>query len=120
VGVGDSLPTPILRRWLHSREEDTPGVRVYRPAGHAFPPSRGRPGLEFRPGGEFLRIGIGAADGTRAVRGRWEAAPGGRVRIVHDDGREEVLRIVSVDEEVLRIGGPGGELSGSADRAATD
>ena len=40
----------IVGTWFHSYEEDTEDAKVYRPKGFAFPPSRGRPGIEFRSG----------------------------------------------------------------------
>lgn len=41
------LDACLQRRWLHSHEEDTADVRVYRPAEYPFPPARGRDGFEF-------------------------------------------------------------------------
>lgn len=100
------LPEAAFKYWVHSREEDSAGVRVYRPKGYRFPPSRGRTGFQIRPDGEFVRIDIGPADGQRGVRGQWRAEPGQRVRIQYDDGREETITILSVEEEVLRVAVP--------------
>ena len=41
-----------LKHWVHSYEEDAQNVKVYRPAGYDFLPSRGGVGLEFREVGE--------------------------------------------------------------------
>jgi len=76
----------IFRRWLHSREEDSPSERVYRTANFPFRPSRGRAGLEIHPDGTFVAIGIGLADGQRARRGRWREEDGA-IRVRYDDGR---------------------------------
>jgi hypothetical protein len=35
-------PAALFRRWVHVREEDHAGVRVYRPADRPLPPARGR------------------------------------------------------------------------------
>jgi hypothetical protein len=59
-------------RWMHSREEDEGDVQVYRPADWAFPPARGRRGIEFGPGGELLLIGPGPTDRPQARAGRLE------------------------------------------------
>jgi hypothetical protein len=97
------LPESVFKRWMHSREEDAPGVTVYRPQGYRFPPSRGRSGFEILPDGGFLRIDIGPADGQRGVQGRWRVEPDQRVHVEYADGREETLSIISVDDEVLKI-----------------
>jgi hypothetical protein len=57
--------------WVHSHEEDTPTEMVFRPAGFAFPPSRGRHGFELKPDGSYLETGIGPADKPRHAQGRW-------------------------------------------------
>jgi hypothetical protein len=96
------LPATIFRRWLHSREEDSPSERVYRTAEFQFRPSRGRTGFEIHPDGTFVAVGIGPADGQRARRGHWRAEHGA-IRVRYDDGGDQVLRVVAVDDEVLRI-----------------
>ncbi|MBX3427560.1 MAG: hypothetical protein KF688_17910 [Pirellulales bacterium] len=42
----------MCRHWIHSHEEDEGSLRVYRPATHKFPPSRGREELDLQPAGE--------------------------------------------------------------------
>jgi hypothetical protein len=85
------LPEDLCRRWVHVREEDEDEVRVYRPADSDIPPARGRRGIEFRPGGELLVYGLGAAD-------RPTASP----------GRLEDVEIVSVEPDRLRLRWRGG------------
>lgn len=99
------LDACLLRRWLHSHEEDTPDVRVYRPADYAFPPARGRDGFEFRPGGEFIYLGIARADGTEESNGRWTIEAPARVRIDVDNERIQSfsLEVVSCDAETLKV-----------------
>jgi hypothetical protein len=99
----NQLPETVFKRWIHSREEDSPGIQVYRPPSYSFPASRGRTGFEISPDGGFLRIDIGAADGQRGIRGQWRVEPDQRVHITYGDGREEILTIISVDDEVLKI-----------------
>jgi hypothetical protein len=90
------LPPDVFQRWLHSHEEDSGGVQVYRPAGYRFPPARGRRGFELRPDGSYIAYGPGPADKPTSTPGRWEPAGDDRVRI----GGQE-LEIVSVEPDRL-------------------
>jgi len=94
----------LLRRWLHSHEEDTATERVYRPADYAFPPSRGRTGFELKPGGEAVRVGIAARDGSAERNGTWSLEKGPEPTLtVEAGGQSEQLRIVSVDDDRLVV-----------------
>jgi hypothetical protein len=98
------LPPELFRHWVHSHEEDSGDLRVYRPAGHRFPPARGRRGFELQPDGSYVAHGPGPADKPTAVPGRWEPAGDGRVRI----GDEELV-IVALEPDrlvVTRADGP--------------
>ncbi len=74
-------PAEVFGLWLHSYEEDSGSGRVYRPADHPFPPSRGRRAVELRPDGTYIEYGSGPDDRGSAVTGRWEHAGSGRVRV---------------------------------------
>ena len=95
----------ILRHWVHSHEEDTQDVRVYRPASYDFPPSRGRMGYQFREDGELIYYGIARTDGTEQSSGRWTIEETSRVRIDVDNERIQpsVLDVVSCDDEMLKV-----------------
>lgn len=99
------LPEHLFRRWVHAHEEDTPDGIVYRPAEHPLPPARGRTGLEFRPGGEFVDVRIGPADARQGVSGRWELEESGQLKICFDEPSRpaETLEIVHVDDDILKI-----------------
>jgi hypothetical protein len=56
------LPPILFQRWVHSYEDDTAELRVYRPAGYDFPPARGRDGFEITPEGVFTLLGPGRSD----------------------------------------------------------
>lgn len=103
----EELPADILRHWVHSHEEDTEDVEVYRPSEYAFPPSRGREGFEFREGGEFMYYGIAPADGNLEQPGHWHLERPNKVRLDldlgHDRGNSFTLDIVSHDSETLRV-----------------
>jgi len=102
-------PDALFRRWVHVREEDTPEVRVYRPADRPLPPARGRDGIEFRPDGTFLDHRPGPADATIGSPGRWRTDEAGRrLELTYPTGdtvdRVSVVgcfEIVAVDDDVL-------------------
>ncbi|WP_314245274.1 hypothetical protein [Streptomyces sp. DSM 40907] len=99
------LPSCLFRDWVHSFEEDTEAVTVYRPADYPFPPARGRRGLEFAPDGVFIDHPIGRGDAPDAVPGRWQLAEGSRVVISFpgSDLPDRGLEIVRCGEDVLEI-----------------
>ncbi|TCC32387.1 hypothetical protein [Kribbella sindirgiensis] len=71
---GGSLTTAPLGHWTHSAEEDHDGISVYRRDDYAFPPARGRRGVEFRADGTFVEYAIGRGDAPEArAAGRWQA-----------------------------------------------
>jgi len=90
------LSPELFRHWVHSHEEDSGDLRVYRPAGYSFPPARGRRGFELAPDGSYSGHGPGPTDKPVSTGGRWEPAGEGRVRI----GDQE-LEIVSLEPERL-------------------
>jgi hypothetical protein len=101
-------PHALFRRWVHVREEDEPGVRVYRPADAPIPPARGRDGIEFRPDGTVVAYSPGPADAPLGTAGRWstEGGPaGGQHLLAVDagDGAQARFEVLSVDADVLRL-----------------
>jgi len=99
------LPPEVFGRWIHSHEEDTAEASVYRRSTHPFPPSRGRRGFEISPGGTFVRYTIAAADGSKAVGGRWTAVEPARIRVTFPDGalEPETLEVISIDRDLLKL-----------------
>lgn len=57
--------------WIHSYEEDSGKINVYRPQNYDFPPSRGREGFEFKEEGLFKKYVIAPADGINTINGKW-------------------------------------------------
>ncbi|MGW1344154.1 hypothetical protein ACWCOV_24135 [Kribbella sp. NPDC002412] len=85
-------------RWTHSFEEDHDGITVYRPDDFAFPPARGRRGVEFRPDGTLVEWVIGRGDAPEArPDGRWDAS--GRIT----GGLQGAGRIVTAEPGRLEI-----------------
>ena len=103
-GTGDLEPC-LVGRWLHSHDEDTPDVLVYRPADYPFPREEGRDGFEILAGGEFYYLGIGRGDGTEVSNGRWTIEAPGRVRIDVNNNRVKPfwLEVISCDAETLKV-----------------
>jgi hypothetical protein len=62
----------VVGRWTHSFEEDHDGISVYRRDDFAFPPARGRRGVEFRADGTFVERLIGRGDAPEEHLGQWE------------------------------------------------
>lgn len=74
----DIDPKVLVREWLHSHEEDTPGKMVFRPASFPFPPSRGRLGFELRADASLADHFPGPGDAPQSREGRWGLGAGGR------------------------------------------
>jgi hypothetical protein len=90
-------------RWVHSFEEDHGDVAVYRPFEYAFPPARGRDGLEFSPDGSYTEWAIGRGDARTAVPGRWRAAETDAVAVTTERGGEQVLEVVHLAPDRLEV-----------------
>ncbi|MEC4019216.1 hypothetical protein [Streptomyces sp. H27-D2] len=100
------LPSGLFRSWVHSYEEDTEGVAVYRPADFPFPPARGRRGLELAADGTFTGHPIGRGDAPDAVTGHWQAADDGRrlaVTFPDPDRPDRRVEVLHVYDRVLKI-----------------
>ncbi|MCC9197613.1 hypothetical protein QNO08_07620 [Arthrobacter sp. zg-Y820] len=100
------LRTCLLGRWMHSHEEDSDGMEVYRPADYAFPPARGRTGYEFEADGRASYLGIAAADGSTKVPGRWVLEGADRVSLTMEEGLVQpmLLRVLDCTPEKLVLG----------------
>jgi hypothetical protein len=102
----EALTTCILKHWVHSYEEDTADMQVYRPVSYNFPLVRGgREGFEFMAGGKLIYYRSAPDDGALEVNGRWTLEGPNRVRIDVVDGHIAplTLGIVSCDDETLKV-----------------
>lgn len=97
------LRSHLFKRWLHSHEEDTETVKVYRPEGYAFPPSRGRTGFDILEDGTLIHIGIAPTNGSLEVIGHWEAISESELVVDLEGKRAYTLRISASDEDTLHI-----------------
>ncbi|MBD1910043.1 MULTISPECIES: hypothetical protein [unclassified Leptolyngbya] len=101
-----TLPNPIFRRWVHSREEDQGDIRVYRPITYAFPPARmPRDGLEFRQNGEFIRYQPGPSDRSVPTQGQWRTPTENVVEVQFSEQSATPYRlaIVECDGQILKV-----------------
>jgi hypothetical protein len=115
----DNLPKAIFGRWVHSREEDTEKIMVFRPATFKFPRSRGRNGFEIREDGVFLLHTIAETDGLRTLAGRWKLTGPGTILALFDDDRirSYSMKLISCSDDILKIE-KRGELSPSRRRVS--
>lgn len=90
---GDAL----VGRWVHSHEEDTDDLRVYRPADFSFPRSRGRTSIDLREDGTYSRRAPGPVDVPVETGGQWRLA-GDRLEL--DD---DVWELGSVEPDRLTV-----------------
>jgi len=101
----NELPECIFKYWIHSREEDTEGVLVYRPSNFKFPPSRGREGFELKKSGEFILYAIGRDDRPKKDFGHFKVVESNRLSISFDELQLKpfTLQILMCDDDVLRV-----------------
>lgn len=101
----NGLPREIFQKWMHSFEEDTGDVTVYRPTEYQFPRARGRAGIEFRLDGTFIDWVIGPADASSEIKGHWHVINPGYVRISFEGNirAPRVLEIVECNASRLTV-----------------
>jgi hypothetical protein len=99
----ENLETCVLGDWIHSHEEDAPGIAIYRPREYEFPPARGRTGFDFMASGKAVHYDIADSDGGEVLSGRWEMQGSNEIKITFDDERIEpiVLQILNCDADKL-------------------
>jgi hypothetical protein len=100
------MPAELFKRWVHSHEEDTKDLEVYRPNGFDFPPSRPRPGFEIQENGEFIEYVPDPLDRgvVKGGVGCWRVEGENKVG-VYFHGPEPMsytLEVVSWEENILR------------------
>jgi hypothetical protein len=103
------LPVEIYeKRWIHSREEDTNEIQVYRPSTYNFPLSRGRIAFEIEKNGIFIQYGIGPDDTRKKVEGNWTIGEEEPNTIKIDFATDKpikpyIMKIILCNNDVLRI-----------------
>jgi hypothetical protein len=100
------LPFEIYeKRWIHSREEDTNEIQVYRPSTFNFPLSRGRIAFEIEKSGIFIQYGIGPDDTKKKVEGNWTIEEPNTIKINFADKaiKSYSMKILFYDNNTLLI-----------------
>ena len=104
-GCNSDLPEEIYKHWIHSFEEDTKDIKVFRPEYYNFPRARGRDVFEIKENGEFIKFGTEPTDRIVKDYGRWKVE--GREKITVSFEKEEftsfTIHIISFSNDVLRI-----------------
>jgi hypothetical protein len=62
----------LVGHWVHSHEEDSGELKVFRPRSFQFPPSRGREELELKADGSSVVHSPGPVDVPEEAAGTWE------------------------------------------------
>lgn len=91
------------RVWVHSHEEDTDAVKVYRPSTFNFPLSRGRDRFEIRKNGTFVMQTVGRSDRLNETTARWEKTGKASFEVKPDNVELTSFKfqVVSCNEEKL-------------------
>ncbi len=95
----------FFQHWVHSHEDDHTGIKVYRPADYAFPPSRGREGFELEKDGVYKHYTVGTNDVPETFTGTWKMK--GKSTLIITLTQPEVTsaekEIISLSKEMLKI-----------------
>ncbi|HYP27295.1 MAG TPA: hypothetical protein VE262_11305 [Blastocatellia bacterium] len=96
----------LLRRWVHSWEEDTGGGQVFRPEGYEFQLSRRpRESFELKPDGTLILGWPSPSDRLDESRGRWEITEGDKLLFYSGSKArpEKKLSIKSLSDDRLVV-----------------
>ena len=94
----------LHKHWIHSHEEDSGGISVYRPTGYRFPPSRGRDSFHLQPSGAVERGDPGPDDRGRVRSGKWKSSGENALQIhVDGDSNPRQMTIVECNNDMLKV-----------------
>ncbi len=91
----------LVGHWVHSHEEDSGELKVFRPRRFEFPPSRGRQELELKADGSTVVHSPGPVDVPEEAAGAWELE--GETLRLDTGGAERSLRVVAAEPERLVV-----------------
>ena len=100
------VPGTLFQKWMHSFEEDSGDVKVYRPEGYSFPRARGRAGIEFHADGTLTEWRIGRGDAPTGVQGRWQLKGPNEIRASFTSDPASApftLVIVECTDQILKV-----------------
>ncbi|RMG30241.1 MAG: hypothetical protein D6730_02800 [Bacteroidetes bacterium] len=94
----------LFQSWVHTHEESSPELMVFRPAGHDLPLSRNREGFEIRKDGTFVHTTIGKRDYPETVEAHWKVKKSIMVVQPENEGHEAFsLEIVELAPDRLAV-----------------
>ena len=99
-------PDPVIfQKWLHSYEEDSPNLTIYRPTSFDYPLGWGRAGMKFKEDGGFILFEFGPNDETIQIVGRWKSSSKDQLEITFPSGEKEtfIIKIKQVKPQILKI-----------------
>ena len=99
-------PDPaIFQKWLHSYEEDTQGIKIYRPSSFDYPIGWGRHGMKFKDDGTYILYDIAPNDEMVQICGNWKSLSKDQLEITFPAGEKEtfILEIKELKPQVLKI-----------------
>lgn len=93
------------KHWVHSFEEDTADIKVYRPVTYNFPLARGREGFEVKENNTFILYTIGPADESKKVEGKWSNTGKNMIQagFTSSDVAPYSIEILQVSDTLLTI-----------------
>jgi hypothetical protein len=101
--MADKIDRAALpQRWVHSHEEDTADEMVFRPASHAFPPSRGRRSFQLNPQGTAVTFGPAPDDRSVQSEGTWRLDADNKL-ILQTGTVERTMPLIRVEPNKLVV-----------------
>ena len=93
------------RVWVHSHEEDTDAVKVYRPSTFSFPLSRGRDKFQFQKDGTLIIYSIGRSDRLNEIHARWKKISVDTFRIRPDNSAIPPfdMKVISCANDIVSV-----------------
>jgi hypothetical protein len=103
--TGQLPPEIFEKRWIHSREEDTNDIQVFRPSTFKFPLSRGRRAFEVERNRMFIQYGIGPDDTRKKIDGNWTIEEPNIIKVDFSDKsiKSYKMEIILCNHDVLKI-----------------
>ncbi|MEL6536787.1 MAG: hypothetical protein AAFQ98_15315 [Bacteroidota bacterium] len=93
----------LMGTWVHVFEEDSPGIKQYRPEGYSVGPARFRERVNFQKNGEVTMLRLAPNDAHQDATGRWEWKKGNILSIHLPDTDPIVWEVLEITNESLKI-----------------
>lgn len=90
-------------KWVHSYEEDTDSIRVYRKDTYDFPPSRGRYAFHLKPDGTYEAFNIGKTDKIEPATGHWKTIDESTFEVSFPGEPDKNFRLKILERDAKRI-----------------